>query len=247
MENTQILEVLKESLQIEGKEEIFTNELLESLSVVFEAKIAEHKSKVEEEVKAQLEEANKAEIVEFKEGLTTQLDEYLNYFVEKFLEENTEQIHDEVKVRTAERVLEKFEGLVQEFNIELDESTVSQDEEIDGLKEELNATINDKIALENEVKSFQKAQIISEESSKISIDSEKATFVKLAENFDYTDEETFKSKLGTLAESIKVTEVEEKVELEEQEVVESQETKLQESKTISKPVGTSHYLKHLAV
>lgn len=245
MKNAEILNVLKDSLQIADQKEIFTDELLEKLSVVFEAKINEHKSVVAEEVKAELEEYNKAEISEFKSELTTQLDEYLNFFVEKFLDENQEQIHEDVKVKTAEKVLEKFEGIVQLFNIELDESTISQDEEIDNLKEELNEAVNYNIALENEVREFQKAQVIAEEANKIKIESERATFIKLAKNFDFLDEDSFKSKMDTLSESINISK-KGVVELEEQEVTKAQQNPLEEKTTIYKQQPTSHYLKYLS-
>lgn len=202
MENKEIVQVLKESLQIQGKEDIFTDELLESLSTVFEAKILEHKQTVEDQVKVELEEANRSEIIEFKSALTDQLDEYLNYFTEKFLDDNQEQIHEDVKVKTAERVLARFNGLVNDFNIQLDESTLDQDETIDSLKEELNDAVNRKIELEEEMRIVKKQQCIQEAADDIDVSSEKATFVKLAENFDYKDEDQFKEKLTALSESV---------------------------------------------
>jgi len=245
MDNKEIIQVLKESLQLGDKEEIFSDDLLEKLSVIFEGKIKEGQALAEEQIKEELEEANRQEIGEFKSGLVDQLDEYLNYFVEKFLSENQEQIHEDVRVKTADKVLEKFNGIVNQFNMELDEETISQDEEIDELKAELNESINTKIELESDIAELMKEKAIAEKSQAIAIDSQKATFIKLAESFDYTDSDVFAGKLSTLSESLGHSEEKAEETLEEQEVHENQKELKESTNTKKIKPATERYVKYL--
>jgi len=182
-------------------ENIFTEEVMNKIKLVIEAKVND---KLEVE-KSNLEEANKAELGEFKEGLITQLDEYMSYFVEEFTNENKQEIYDSVKIKNAERILENFNTMVNDFNVSLSEETVDQSGKINGLEAELNDSINENIELKKEMAVSNKNTLIRETIEKIEIDSEKSKFTKLAESFDYEDDDTFKEKLNTLQESLEIT------------------------------------------
>jgi len=88
--------------------ELLTDEIKLEMSAMFESAVNEAIQTKEQE----LEESNKQEITEFKDSLTTKLDEYLTYFVEEFTQENEQQVEDAVKIQTAEKVLGVFEGIV---------------------------------------------------------------------------------------------------------------------------------------
>src|SRR5271157_750763 len=114
--------------------DILTEEIKLTISTIFESAVTEAVKAKEVE----LEETNKTEIQEFREELTTQIDEYLNYIVEEFIKENEGAVDSRVKVKTAEKILETFSKIVNDFNVELSEEKVEQDDSIDALKEEVS-------------------------------------------------------------------------------------------------------------
>lgn len=218
---------LLEDLKID--KEILSDETIGKFTVIFESKLGEAKQSQQEK----LEEQNKEEIETFKNDMLTQLDEYLNYFVEKFIEDNKESITDSVKVKTAEKVLEKFHGIVDDFNISLSEEELTAEDEINDLKENLNYAVNEKIELEKELTDLRKTNLITEKASSFEVDSEKSSFTKIAENIDYLDDESYKEKLKIIFENINTTKEKETLteeKLEDKEIKNKQEEPLQESK-----------------
>ncbi len=212
------LGAILESLKLD--ETVFTDEVMSKIALVVESQSNERLAEKE----AALEEKNKTEIAGFKEQLIEQLDSYLNYFVENFIKENKQEIADSVKVKTAERVLENFNSMVSDFNLSLSEEQIDQTDEINDLKEKLNTAVNENINLKEDINESNKYALILEQVQQIVVDSEKSTFAKIAENFDYKDDDSFKAKLTTLKESIiteKVDDVDE--ELEDKEMDEAQD------------------------
>lgn len=188
--------------QLGVDKEVFNEDFTKQLGLLIEAKVGEHKKELEE----QLEETNREEIGEFKDGLIDQLDSYLEYFVEKYIEDNQEEIQSAVEVDTARRVLEKFDGMVNEFNMNLSEDNISNEQELDELKEDYNKSVNSNMKLERENKELKRQSMVAEYANDhIDVDSEKASFTRLAENFEYIDEDSFKDKLDYLKENIHIT------------------------------------------
>lgn len=173
--------------------------LWKKIALFVEAKIGEKANAAQEELQVEFDK----ELDEAKEGLVETLDEYLNYFTEKFIEDNEDEIVDSVKVRTAERVLEGMDNFVKEFNIHLDEDVTVNDEESTELKEDNNRLINDNIELRKEIREYKKETLIAEKAEMFEIDSEKSNFISLAEGFEYeNDDESFNNKLDLLSKSI---------------------------------------------
>lgn len=220
------LQEIVESLNLD--KEIFTEDVMSKIKLVVESKVNEQL----EEQKQALEEENKKELSEFKENLIDQLDEYMNYFVEEFTAENKNDIIDSVKVKTAERVLENFNKMVNEFNMSLSEDTLDQSEDVDKLTESLNKTVNENIKLKKEINEANKYALILDNVMKIGTDSTKSKFSKLAESFTYEDDDSFTEKLNTLRESLtEDTSHEEENVLEESETVNSNKTLIESSTT----------------
>lgn len=190
------LQELIESMKLD--ETVFTPEVIEKVKLVVESKVNE---RLEDE-KEKLEETNKQELKEFKDDLVDRLDEYMNYFVEEFTKENKKDIVDSVKVKTAERILENFNKMVNDFNVSLSEETIDQSDKIEELEADLNETINKNIDLQKQIAESNKYAMILDRVMKLDTDIEKSKFAKLAESYDYEDEDSFSQKLDVLQESI---------------------------------------------
>ena len=178
------------------------------LSLVFEAAVNEASTakaheiaeSLEEEFAVQLEES----VNEAMEEIVENLDNYLDYIVSEWMEENAVAIESGIKVQMAESFMEGLKGLFYEHNVEIDDETIDivadLEEEIASLKEEVNKTINVNIELSEAVELLQ-AERIFEELSEGLTTSQKERFRILSEKLDATDIDSYSSDLSTLKES----------------------------------------------
>lgn len=179
--------------------ELLTDEVQLEMTAMFESAV----NTAIEAKEAELEESNKGEIAEFKDDLVTKLDEYLTYFVEEFTRENEQQIEDAVKVKTAQRVLDTFEGIVQEFNIKLDENVVADTEALDAANVTINEQTEELLALRKDAVGIKAAAIVEGIANDLDSDAKQEKFRALAETITFSDDDEFAKKLGVLAESVK--------------------------------------------
>lgn len=238
-DKNQDLQELVESMKLD--ETVFTPEVMDKVKLVIESKVTE---RLEEE-KEKLEEVNKEELATFRNELVDQLDEYINYFVEEFTKENEKDIIDSVKIKSAERVLENFNKMIQDFNISLSEETIDNTEKIQDLESDLNDSINENIEMKKEIAESNKYALILDRVMKMQFESQKSKFSKIAESFEYEDDESFNDKLDTLQESLDVNEDESDTttNLEESEMS-SADTKIL-TETAGNESSKSKYLKVL--
>lgn len=178
------------------------------LSLVFEAAVNEASTakaneiaeSLEEEFAVRLEES----VNEAMEEIVENLDNYLDYIVSEWMEENAVAIESGIKVQMAESFMEGLKGLFYEHNVEIDEETIDivadLEEEIASLKEEVNKTINANIELSEAVEMLQ-AEKIFEELSEGLTTSQKERFRVLSEKLDVNDLDSYSSDLSTLKES----------------------------------------------
>lgn len=178
------------------------------LSLVFEAAVNEAATAKANEIAESLEEefATKLEesVNEAMEEIVENLDNYLDYIVSEWMEENAVAIESGIKVQMAESFMEGLKELFYEHNVEIDEETIDVvadlEEEIASLKEEVNKAINANIELSEAVESLQ-AEKIFEELSEGLTTSQKERFRVLSEKLDVSDLESYSSDLSTLKES----------------------------------------------
>jgi hypothetical protein len=176
--------------------EILTEEIKLQLAVLYENSLNEAIKAKE----ADLQEKNTVEIKEFKSKLTDQIDEYLTYFAEEFIKTNSNVIEDSVKVKTAEKVLKTFSGIVNEFNVQLDEKKISDDTKLKESKEEVNKLTKQLIEARKETKLSEKAAMVMEASYKLTTDLQRTKLVDYAKTL--TVDELFEKKLETFVKTV---------------------------------------------
>lgn len=178
------------------------------LSLVFEAAVNEAATvkaneiaeSLEEEFSARLEES----VNEAMEEIVENLDNYLDYIVSEWMEENAVAIESGIKVQMAESFMEGLKELFYEHNVEIDDETIDVvadlEEEIASLKEEVNKAINANIELSEAVEALQADKIFEELSEGLTT-SQKERFRVLSEKLDVSDLDSYSSDLSTLKES----------------------------------------------
>jgi ribosomal protein L19 len=218
------IKALLEKMDVD--QEVFTEDFTKQFALMVEAKVGEHKNELEESMEAD----NKAELETFKTEMVEKLDEYLNYFVEKYIEDNQEEIHSAVTISTAKNICEKFHGIVEDFNMQLDDTVVSDEYKMEDLEKQSNQAINRSIVLERENKKLKRSALVTEVAEDIEIESEKSSFTNLAEALEYTgNDESFLEKLEYVRDTIITKTTSEGDILEDAEQTENQSKKLEEA------------------
>lgn len=163
--------------------------------------------RVNEEVKT-LEEAYAAaleeEVAKIRAELTEQVDDYLNYVVEQWVEENEVAIDTGLRTELTEDFISGLKNLFAEHYIDIPEDKVSVVEELGSKVEELEAKLNEEIDRNvqltkqiNESKQFEVLVDACEGLTTTQAEKLKA----LAENVDFTSVEEYAAKIETLKES----------------------------------------------
>ena len=181
-----------------------SEEFKRKAATVFEAAV---KSKVRSEIE-RMEEDYKTELEEnintTKEELTEKVDTYLNYVVEEWMKENELAIERGLKGEIAEDFISGLKQLFEDHYVDVPDEKYdvleAQSDKISELEEKLNEAIEQTIQLKKNNSGLVKEQVVSEVSSDLA-DTEIEKFKSLIEDVDYSDEESYREKLGTLKES----------------------------------------------
>ena len=181
-----------------------SEEFKKKAATVFEAAV---KSKVRDEV-ARLEDEYKSELDESikqtKSELSEKVDTYLNYVVEEWMKENELAIERGLKGEIAEDFISGLKTLFEDHYVDIPDEKYdvleAQSEKISELENKLNESIQQVVDLKKDRGSLVRDKVISEASEDLA-DTEIEKFKSLIEDVEFTDEESFKEKLGTLKES----------------------------------------------
>ena len=185
-------------------EATLSEEFKEKTAVIFEAAI---KSKLAEEIdrlEATYHETLEEEVNSTKEELVEKVDNYLNYVVENWMEENKLAVQAGLRTEIAEGFMNNLKNLFTESYIEVPESKVDLVDElsetVEELEEKLNESTGKSIEMAEELELLKRERIISEASSDLT-DTQSEKLVKLVADIDYEDDETFVEKVNTVKES----------------------------------------------
>jgi len=181
-----------------------SEEFKRKAATVFEAAV---KSKVRSEIE-RMEEDYKTELEEninaTKEELTEKVDTYLNYVVEEWMKENELAIERGLKGEIAEDFISGLKQLFEDHYVDVPDEKYdvleAQSDKISELESKLNEAIEQTVQLKKNNAGLVKEQVVSEVSSDLA-ETEIEKFKSLIEDVDYSDEESYREKLGTLKES----------------------------------------------
>ena len=187
-----------------NEEATLSDEFKQKAETIFEAAI---NSKVNAEIDRLEEKYNEElaeEVATTKADLVEKVDNYLNYVVENWMEENKLAIQNGLRTEIAEDFMNKMKDLFTESYITVPEEKVDLVDDLANQVEELEATINEStqkaIDMAVELESYKREAII-REATKGLAETQVEKLKSLAENVDFDDEETFTQKVNQLKES----------------------------------------------
>lgn len=195
------LGAVKEDITAMFADEDLTEEFKESASTLFEAALTARMNletvRLEEEYAQTLSE----EVETIKEEMTTKIDQYLDYVVEQWVEENKLAIETSLRAEIAENFMEGLRNLFAESYINVPDEKVDVLGELQAQIEELEAKLDESINTQLELQS-----VIDEATKEATFDEVSeglaATQVEklrtLAEGIDFSDAETYAKKLNII-------------------------------------------------
>lgn len=195
---------VKEDIAAMFSGEELSEDFRQKATTIFEAAVATRVEQIVEEMQAEQAQQVEAQVAEAVEGLSASVNEYLDYVVEQWMEENKVAIEYSLRTEVTEGFIEGLKNLFVENYLEVPEDKVDVVEELASKVEELEAKLNDSINENIELKSVvaesQKEKIFADVTEGLA-----ATQVEklrtLAEGIDFGDAETYAKKLAVVKES----------------------------------------------
>tara|TARA_X000000950_G_scaffold235883_1_gene286477 strand:+ start:1696 stop:2628 length:933 start_codon:yes stop_codon:yes gene_type:complete len=136
-------EGLKEAVErlFEGTElsEDFKTQTVAIFEAAVQEKVIAEKASLEEKFESDLQEQVNVTVDE----LVEKVDQYLDYVVESWMEDNKVEVESNIKVEVAESLLTSIKGLVIEHNMEIDDEQVDVVAELESRLEESTSKYND--------------------------------------------------------------------------------------------------------
>lgn len=186
------LNAVKEDINEVFAGEDLTEEAKDKFATIFEAavsaRVSLEEARLAEEFETQLAEA----VEEVKEEMTTKIDQYLDYVVESWMEDNKLAVESTLRADIAENFMEGLYNLFAESYITVPEEKIDVIGEMKAQIEELEAKLDESVNKQLELQST------------IDEATMEATFDEVSEGLAATQVE----KLRTLAEGIEFTDVE---------------------------------------
>ncbi|NBX98067.1 hypothetical protein EB118_22980 [bacterium] len=184
------------SMIFSGEE--LSEEFKEKAKAIFEAavlsKVEEKHAELQEEFEQKLQEAQK----EFTDGMVSKIDEYLDYVVSEWMEDNKLAIEKGLKAELVEDFMVGLKNLFAEHYVDIPEDKVDVVEEfaerIDAMEQELNTAVSENVSLRSEINNFKKDKIVHEVAEGLT-DVQIAKLNSLSENVEFISEEDYKEKI----------------------------------------------------
>ena len=185
-------------------EATLSEEFKQKTAILFETAL---KSKLSEEVdrlEAQYKEDLAEEVSSTKSDLVEKVDNYLNYVVETWMEDNKLAVQNGLRTEIAETFMEKMKDLFTESYIDVPESKVDLVDElaesVDELETKLNESTQKIIDTTAELEGYKRNTIIREATRDLA-ETQVEKLKSLVEDVDFGSEEIFAEKVNTVKES----------------------------------------------
>jgi len=195
------LGAVKEDVAEMFEGEDLTEEFKERATTIFEAVIESRLTVEKAHLEEAYEEALAEEVETIREDMTTKIDQYLDYVVEQWIEENRLAVETSIRANIAEDFMEGLRNLFAESYINVPDDKVDVlgelNAQIEDLQAELDESVNKQLALQSVIDEATKEASFDEVSEGLA-----ATQVEklrtLAEGIDFSDAETYAKKLNII-------------------------------------------------
>jgi len=173
-------------------------------ATIFEARVFDRVAQIQEQLEAEYA-GQLVEAVEvIKQELTEKVDDYLNYVVEQWMEENEIAVESGLRSEITEDFIAGLRNLFAENYINVPEDKVDLVEElaskVEELEEKLNEEIETNIQYKKQLTEAVKVQLVNEVCEGLTA-TQVEKIKSLAESVEFSTEEEFVEKLETIREN----------------------------------------------
>ena len=188
---------------VAGQDDL-SEEFKTKAATVFESAVNSKVKEIAETMEVEVQNNYEQDIANAKAELTEKVDSYLSYVVEEWMKENEIALERGIKGEIAEDFISGLKKLFAEHYIDVpdDKYNVLEDQasKIEDLEKKLNEQIEKNVELNKDNAEKTRSEIMSEVASDLA-DTAKEKFAKLAEEIEWSNADTFKSKCETIKES----------------------------------------------
>lgn len=186
-----------------GNEDL-SEEFRDQTQTIFEAAVVSATNAKLSEMAEIYEEDMNRQIDESVTEIAKRVDEFLEYSIEQWMEENEVAIENGLKSEITESIIEGFKKVLDENYVDIPEDKVDVFNELaevnSELENDLNEQIEKNIQLGHELVELKKQGLIDDICEGL-VETEKDKLRSLAEGVDYSDDENFMSKLKKIREN----------------------------------------------
>jgi hypothetical protein len=187
-----------------GDDETISEDFRSKAATIFEARVTDRIVQILEQIESEYAQMLEEAVETIKSDLTEKVDDYLNYVVEQWMEENQIAIESGLRSEITEDFIAGLRNLFAENYINVPEESVDLVEELAAKVEELETKLNEEIET-NIVYKKALTEAIKDQLTTEVCEGLTATQVEkikaLAESVDFSTEEEFVEKLETLREN----------------------------------------------
>ena len=203
-EQDETLDLSEDITAMFADDSTISEEFKSKVATIFEARVTDRVNQIAEKIEAdyakQLEEA----VESIQQDLTEKIDDYLNYVVEQWMDENEIAIESGLRAEITEEFIAGLRNLFAEHYIDVPAEKVDLVDELAGKVEELESKLNEEIErgvdLNKQLIESRKVEItrsVCEGLTETQVEKIKS----LAESVEFSTEDEYKEKLETIREN----------------------------------------------
>jgi len=185
-------------------EEIANDQLLGNLEAIFEAAVTERVESKLAQILVELDENVKTNLNTITESLVEKVDDYLDYVVEEWMQDNAVAVEQGIKTQIAENFIVGLKNLFENHYIDVPNEKYNVLDELYAqnreLESKLNQTINESMQVNKQLALTECAGIFVAETRDLA-DTQVAKLHNLMENVSFATPEEYRNKLVAIKEN----------------------------------------------
>jgi hypothetical protein len=212
-EKSHDMEEKKEMMKKKMKEDVdalfaddstISEEFKSKVSTIFEARVADRVSQIEEETEAKYAGMLEEAVESIRADLTEKVDDYLSYVVEQWMKDNEIAIESGLSSELTEDFIAGMRNLFAEHYIDVPAEKIDLVDELAGKVEELESKLNEEIEravdLKKSLVESRKVEMTREVCDGLT-DTQVEKIKSLAESVEFSTEDEYTQKLETIREN----------------------------------------------
>lgn len=195
---------MKEDMEAMFNGEELSESFKEKASVIFEAAVTAQAVAITEQLEEQYNAALAEEVARLDEEMTDKVDQYLEYAVGQWMEQNQVAIEHSLRTEITESFIAQLRDLFEQNHISVPQEKFDVVEQmqadLEEMKQQLDAVIEENMTLKNELNESAREKIIADVAEGLAA-TQAEKLVTLASGVDFDSVENFRKKLEIVKEN----------------------------------------------